>query len=79
MCIFDLFRGRNFRESGTFDKYQRIYFHELGANSQKFLQRKFLVAKISSLKLMFCNFLLCKNIKIHLLFDHEIDNFQMFS
>ena len=37
--------GRNFRESGTCDKFRGIYFREFGANS-----RKFLFAEISSLK-----------------------------
>ena len=46
MAIFDLFCGKNFLESGTFGKFRGIYFHELGTNS-----RKFLVAKISSLKI----------------------------
>ena len=50
MGILDLFRGRNFRKSGTFDKFHGIYFRELGAYSRKFLSQKFFVAKISSLK-----------------------------
>ena len=45
MGIFYLFRGRNFHEPGTFDKFDRIYFRELGTNS-----RKLLLVKISSLK-----------------------------
>ena len=47
MGIFDLFHGRNFRESGTFDKFRGIYFRELGVNL-----RKFLLAKTSSLKVI---------------------------
>ena len=45
MGIFDLLRGRSFRDSETFHKFRGICFREVGANL-----RKFLLAKISSLK-----------------------------
>ena len=53
MGIFDLFRGRNFRDSGSFDKFCGIYFRESGVNSRKNILVKIFSAKMSFLNVIF--------------------------